>query len=57
VHCRITPAGLKLLDVLDAPVRNAGNAAMRPIGAAGQKQLVKLLDRLRAALETGEHLK
>ena len=57
VHCRITPAGLKLLDVLDAPVRDAGNAAMRPIGASGQKQLVKLLDRLRAALETGEHLR
>jgi len=57
VHCRITPAGLKLLDVLEAPVRDAGNATMRPIGAAGQKQLVKLLDRLRAALETGEHLR
>ena len=57
MHCRITPAGLKLLDVLEAPVRDAGNAVMRPIGAAGQKQLVKLLDRLRAALETGEHLR
>ena len=27
---------------------------MRPIGVAGQKQLVALLDRLRAALETAE---
>jgi DNA-binding MarR family transcriptional regulator len=57
VHCRITPAGLKLLDVLDGPVRDAGNAVMRPIGVAGQKQLVALLDRLRAALDTAEHLK
>jgi len=50
-------AGLKLLDVLDGPVRDAGNAVMRPIGVAGQKQLVALLDRLRAALDTAEHLK
>ena len=57
VHCRITPAGLKLLDVLDGPVRDAGNAVMRPIGVAGQKQLVALLDRVRAALETGQHLR
>lgn len=57
VHCHITSAGLKLLDVLEAPVRTTGNAVMRPIGAAGQKQLVALLDRLRTALETAEHLK
>lgn len=57
VHCRITPAGLTLLDALEEPVRAAGNAAMRPIGAAGQKRLVALLDRLRRALDTAEHLK
>ncbi len=57
VHCRITPAGLKLLDVLDEPVRQAGTAVMRPIGAAGQKHLVALLDHVRRALETAQHLK
>jgi DNA-binding MarR family transcriptional regulator len=51
VHCRITKAGLDVLAALDAPVRATGAAAMRPIGAAGQKQLVRLLDRLRAGLD------
>ena len=55
VHCHITPAGLKVLDTLDGPVRDAGNAVMRPLGAAGQKQLVALLDRLRAGLHTSSN--
>jgi DNA-binding MarR family transcriptional regulator len=57
VHCRITPAGLKLLDVVDAPMLKAGNAVMRPLGLAEQKQLVALLDRVRASLETAQHLR
>jgi DNA-binding MarR family transcriptional regulator len=57
VHCRITPAGLTLLDTLDDPVREVRNAVMRPLGIAGQKQLVVLLDRLRRGLDAGQHLK
>ena len=48
VHCRITEAGLALLATLDRPADELGEALMRPIGRAGQKQLVALLDRIRA---------
>ena len=41
-----------VLDTLDGPVKDAGNSVMRPLGAAGQKQLIALLDRLRAGLHT-----
>ena len=52
VHCRITQAGLDLLASLDGPVREAGEVAMRPIGRTGQRQLIALLERLRAASST-----
>jgi len=48
VHCRITSEGLDLLKLLDAPVSAAEEAVMKPIGRAGQQQLIGLLDRLRA---------
>ncbi len=47
VHCRITDAGLELLAALDDPVNEIGEAVMRPIGVAGQRQLITLLDKLR----------
>jgi DNA-binding MarR family transcriptional regulator len=48
VHCRITPEGLDLLKQLDGPVSAAEEAVMKPIGRAGQQQLIDLLDQLRA---------
>jgi DNA-binding MarR family transcriptional regulator len=48
VHCRITDAGLALLADLDAPVDAIGEALMRPLGRAGQKELTTLVDRIRA---------
>ena len=48
VHCRITGEGLDLLKLLDGPVSAAEEAVMKPIGRAGQQQLIDLLDRLRA---------
>jgi DNA-binding MarR family transcriptional regulator len=48
VHCRITGEGLDLLKLLDGPVSAAEEAVMKPIGRAGQQQLIGLLDRLRA---------
>jgi DNA-binding MarR family transcriptional regulator len=49
VLCQITPAGLELLAKLDEPVRLAEKDIMRPLGRAAQRQLITLLDRLRAA--------
>jgi DNA-binding MarR family transcriptional regulator len=50
VHCRITAEGLGLLKKLDGPVSAAEEAVMKPIGRAGQQQLIDLLDQLRAAV-------
>jgi MarR family transcriptional regulator, organic hydroperoxide resistance regulator len=49
VHCRITDAGLDLLAKLDQPVLDAEGVMMGVIGRGGQRQLVTLLDQLRAA--------
>lgn len=48
MHCRITPAGLELLDRLQHPVLNAIEAVFRCIGPARVGQLTELLDELRA---------
>jgi DNA-binding MarR family transcriptional regulator len=48
VLCRITPAGLKLLEQLDAPVREANEQALAVLPVSAQRQLVRLLDRVRA---------
>ena len=48
VHCRITAEGLDVLKLLDGPVSAAEEAVMKPIGRAGQQQLIDLLDQLRA---------
>lgn len=48
MHCRITPAGLDLLDRLQHPVLNAVETVFRCIGPARVAQLTELLDELRA---------
>ena len=48
VLCRITPAGLSLLADLDAPVRRANAAALGGLTVASQRQLIRLLERVRA---------
>jgi len=53
VHCQITKAGLDVLASLDEPVREAGEAAMHPIGRTGQRQLIGLLERVRDTSSTG----
>lgn len=48
VYCRITERGLALLDALDQPMREIDEVIMRPLGDPERRQLVGLLDRLRA---------
>lgn len=48
VLCRITAVGLKLLAQLDGPVREANEQALGALPVAAQRQLIRLLDRIRA---------
>jgi len=49
VHCRITPAGLALLERLDPTVDDADHRALGSLDEAVLKRLIGLLDRVRAA--------
>ena len=49
VLCAITPEGRTLLQKLERPVSEVGRVAMAAIGVKGQRQLIKLLDTVRAA--------
>ena len=48
VLCAITPAGMTLLDTLDDPIRKAHQQAIGVLPVAAQRQLIGLLDRVRA---------
>ena len=48
VLCRITSVGLKLLAQLDGPVREANEQALVGLPVAAQRQLIRLLDKVRA---------
>ena len=48
VLCAITPAGLALLAELDDPIRRAHQQAVGVLPVAAQRQLIRLLDRVRA---------
>src|ERR1043165_8301335 len=52
VYCRITPKGLKLLQLLDEPFAAANRTAFRGLSAAELAQLVALLVKARQAHET-----
>jgi DNA-binding MarR family transcriptional regulator len=47
VHCAITPAGLALVNRLDAPIAKANGRAVEPLSASEVQQLVRLLLRMR----------
>jgi DNA-binding MarR family transcriptional regulator len=47
--CRITPKGRSLVTALDGPVRSAAEQCTEALGATGQRNLVRLLDQMRAA--------
>lgn len=53
VWCRITGAGLDLLERLDEPVREADQAAAGDLNEAELTTLITLLNRLRATAEQG----
>ena len=48
VHCRVTPRGLSLLERLDTAVDTADAEAMRGLADDEQRQLIRLLDAVRA---------
>ena len=48
VLCAITPVGLALLDTLEAPIRQAHQEVFGVLPVAAQRQLIRLLDRVRA---------
>jgi MarR family transcriptional regulator, organic hydroperoxide resistance regulator len=50
VLCRITSAGLKLLQDLDHPMRRAGDAFFAPLRGDEARRLIRLLDDVRAPL-------
>lgn len=49
VYCRITPAGLELLEQADTPEFRAGESRVMPIPEDDQRRLIELLDRVREA--------
>lgn len=53
VLCRITPAGLALLERLDDAVENMGHSVTGGLGREERQQLLGTLDRIRAALREG----
>jgi DNA-binding MarR family transcriptional regulator len=56
VYCRITPAGLDLLAVLDAPVRHAADGFFQNVNERQLADLVGLLDQLRESLNNKEEV-
>lgn len=48
VLCGITPVGLSLLSELEEPIRRAHQQAFGVLPVAAQRQLIRLLDRVRA---------
>jgi DNA-binding MarR family transcriptional regulator len=50
IYCRITTAGLALVNALDVPIRAAQEQALAGINARELKSLVELLDRTRDSL-------
>jgi DNA-binding MarR family transcriptional regulator len=54
VHCRITEKGLNLLELLDAPVEEANQAAFRGLNEGEIEQIIELLEKTREAHE-GEY--
>lgn len=52
VFCRITPAGLTLLDALDRPMRAAADAALHAVTKKDLAHMVELLDRAREGSNT-----
>ena len=50
VYCRITSAGIALLNELDAPIRASEEEALAGLAAREVKSLVELLDRTRDSL-------
>ena len=51
VVCRITPAGLALLESLDAPVHATNDSVMRLLDAAEHRTLTELLGAIRVACQ------
>ena len=51
VHCRITEKGLNLLELLDAPVEEANQAAFRGLNKGEVDQIIELLEKTREAHE------
>jgi MarR family transcriptional regulator, organic hydroperoxide resistance regulator len=49
---KITPAGLKLLRDMDAPVQKHGNEMLRHVGSRKLKQLIDLLEQIRCGAGT-----
>jgi DNA-binding MarR family transcriptional regulator len=50
VLCWAAPKGLRLLDALDAPVDATENEQMSPLSDAEKRELIRLLDAIRAGL-------
>ena len=50
VYCSITPAGLGLLAELDRPVRGLAKSNFESLTTTETRQLIRLLDKLRAGL-------
>ena len=51
VTCRISESGLDLLGKLDVSLDHAGDALFAALSTAEQRQLIKLLDRVRADVD------
>jgi DNA-binding MarR family transcriptional regulator len=47
VECRISPAGLRLLAELDAPIEAANRRAVRSLDSSERRSLVRLLELVR----------
>jgi len=51
VLSRITPAGLKLLQEIDQPIRELNKNLMKPMGEKRLRSLIRLLEQVRSACE------
>ena len=56
VTTRITPSGLEILAVLDAPVAELHRRQFRSLSGAGLQQLIAALDKLRGSAEPPSRL-
>jgi DNA-binding MarR family transcriptional regulator len=56
VFCRITRAGITLVNALDEPIRVAEEEALSSLNGRELKALVEILDRTRAGLRDALHL-